>query len=217
MAQSAGDFESWLSAKLKELNTDDTVFGSYITGILEGEDSYDDKNEALEGILSEIVPEEEQQSSLCSEIVLKWNDTQSHKALTQQATKDNVEVQLTKIMEAQAQCTVQQRPRTDDENKLKQSILAHYAEVSDEEEEVAKGGGGGPEESAGATGGATDYSRNTNLEDILKSEKSRREKLKQEALKKKEKDKEDREKQKVTAAERKDKEKKRTQKGEKKR
>jgi hypothetical protein len=48
------DFESWLSLKLKALNTDEGVFGSYITGILEGEESNDEKTEALEGILSEI-------------------------------------------------------------------------------------------------------------------------------------------------------------------
>lgn len=48
------DFESWLSCKLKALNTDEGVFGSYITGILDGEETLEEKNEALEGILVDI-------------------------------------------------------------------------------------------------------------------------------------------------------------------
>lgn len=54
MAAVEDDFESWLSLKLNELNTDEGVFGSYIKGILEGEESLDEKTEALEGILVEI-------------------------------------------------------------------------------------------------------------------------------------------------------------------
>ena len=49
-------FDSWLSVKLKALNTDESVFGFYIKGILEGEESQDEKIEALEGILAEISP-----------------------------------------------------------------------------------------------------------------------------------------------------------------
>lgn len=49
------NFNTWLNAKLQELNTDETVFGSYILGILEGEESEEEKHEALEGILSEIL------------------------------------------------------------------------------------------------------------------------------------------------------------------
>lgn len=49
------DFEPWLNDKLKSLKTDEGVFGSYISGILESEDSIDDKRDALEGLLSEFV------------------------------------------------------------------------------------------------------------------------------------------------------------------
>lgn len=49
-------FDSWLNVKLKSLNTDENVFGFYIKGILEGEESEDEKVEALEGILAEIFP-----------------------------------------------------------------------------------------------------------------------------------------------------------------
>lgn len=54
MAAVEDDFESWLSLKLQELNTDEGVFGNYIKGILDGDDSVDEKTEALEGILTEI-------------------------------------------------------------------------------------------------------------------------------------------------------------------
>ena len=48
-------FNKWLNNKLKSLNTDESVFGSYILGILEGDESGDEKREALEGILSAII------------------------------------------------------------------------------------------------------------------------------------------------------------------
>ena len=54
MAAGGDDFESWLSSKLLALNTDESVFSEYIKGILEGEETLEDKTEALEGILSEI-------------------------------------------------------------------------------------------------------------------------------------------------------------------
>lgn len=49
------DFEKWLSKKLTELNTDENVFGSYIMGILEGDETLEEKREGLEGILSAII------------------------------------------------------------------------------------------------------------------------------------------------------------------
>lgn len=55
MSSDIEGFSQWLNAKLREFNTDESVFGSYINGILEGEESVDEKREALEGILSEII------------------------------------------------------------------------------------------------------------------------------------------------------------------
>lgn len=49
------EFIKWLNKKLQSLNTDESVFGSYILGILEGDESKDEKSEALEGILSAII------------------------------------------------------------------------------------------------------------------------------------------------------------------
>lgn len=54
MAVAMNSFDSWLSKKLQALNTDEGVFGSYIKGILEGDETEDEKTEALEGILAGI-------------------------------------------------------------------------------------------------------------------------------------------------------------------
>ena len=55
MASAAnGDFEVWLKKTLIKLNTDDEIFSPYITGILEADDPQDEKEEALQAILSEI-------------------------------------------------------------------------------------------------------------------------------------------------------------------
>lgn len=51
-------FKQWLTTKLKSLNTDESVFGEYILGILEGDETKDEKREALEGILSAIIVRE---------------------------------------------------------------------------------------------------------------------------------------------------------------
>lgn len=55
MAAAVDEFSIWLGSKLQALNTDENVFGSYITGILDGDETLEEKIEALEGILSEIV------------------------------------------------------------------------------------------------------------------------------------------------------------------
>lgn len=55
MASAVENFAEWLSNKLKDLNTDENVFGSYITGILETEDTDEEKTDALQSILSEII------------------------------------------------------------------------------------------------------------------------------------------------------------------
>lgn len=55
MAKWVQDFPEWLNEKLQELNTDETVFGSYIQGILDSDESVEEKTEALQGILLEFV------------------------------------------------------------------------------------------------------------------------------------------------------------------
>lgn len=55
MAAAVDSFAAWLGDKLVELNTDENVFGSYIQGILDSDESSEEKTEALQGILSEII------------------------------------------------------------------------------------------------------------------------------------------------------------------
>lgn len=55
MAAAVDSFTAWLCNKLVELNTDENVFGSYIQGILDSDETSEEKTEALQGILSEIV------------------------------------------------------------------------------------------------------------------------------------------------------------------
>lgn len=55
MAAAIQDFPQWLNSKLQQLNADETVFGSYIQGILDSDETSEEKNEALQGILSEFV------------------------------------------------------------------------------------------------------------------------------------------------------------------
>ena len=44
-------FEEWLSSRMKQLGLDEDVFGSYITGVLDSEDTDEDRKDALKGIL----------------------------------------------------------------------------------------------------------------------------------------------------------------------
>lgn len=46
------NYSIWLSSKLQELKLDETVYADYITGVLEGEDSYEEKMETISSILS---------------------------------------------------------------------------------------------------------------------------------------------------------------------
>lgn len=54
MAVAANSFDAWLNRKLRELNTDERVFGTYIKGILEGDESEDEKIEELKTTLAGI-------------------------------------------------------------------------------------------------------------------------------------------------------------------
>ena len=48
----AGEFESWLNDRLDSLEVDREVYGAYILGILQEDESDEEKGEALQGILS---------------------------------------------------------------------------------------------------------------------------------------------------------------------
>ncbi|KAM7292803.1 coiled-coil domain-containing protein 43-like [Ixodes scapularis] len=230
MAALCGDFELWLADKLRALSIDPDVFGSYITGILEGTETEEEKSEALQGILSEVC--EDGISEVKDEIFSKWSAyTQSPAegdVRVDDEGKYNVEAKLVSLMEEQAKSVVPEKSVTVEEQKLRQAILAQYAEVSDGEEEsspVPKAAAVPEAVSAAASTGAPHkehyapklLARNTNAETVAHAEKEKRELSKQEHERKKAQDKLNREKQKQQQQDRKDKERKRTQKGERRR
>ncbi|CAN8003468.1 unnamed protein product [Ixodes pacificus] len=242
MAALCSDFELWLADKLRTLSIDPDVFGSYITGILEGTETEEEKSEALQGILSEVCVRkpifaeprsyEDGISKVKDEIFSKWSAyTQSPAegdVRVDDEGKYNVEAKLVSLMEEQAKSVVPEKSVTVEEQKLRQAILAQYAEVSDGEEEsspVPKAPVAPEAVSAAASTGAPHkehyapklLARNTNAETVAHAEKEKRELSKQEHERKKAQDKLNREKQKQQQQDRKDKERKRTQKGERRR
>lgn len=208
MAVFEDDFEPWLSLKLKELNTDEGVFGSYIKGILEGDESLDEKTEALEEILTEIT--ETDIPLHCREILDRWKRFQANSAAASVENipkpTENVEEKLVKLLESNARSTTVQRQYTEEERKIREAILAQYSQTSDQESGSEEEGGEGKENG---------LFKNTNATAVQQAEKEKREKSKIDSQKKKEKDKEDREKQKQQQQEKK--EKRKTQKGERRR
>ncbi|XP_049882989.1 coiled-coil domain-containing protein 43 [Pectinophora gossypiella] len=203
MAASVSDFVPWLNDKLRSLKTDEGVFGSYISGILESEESIDEKKDALEGILSEIVDRD--MSVHVAEILEKWESCKPKEEDCPKPATD-VDLQLTKLLESQSLATTTRREYTDEEKKIREAILSQYSQLPDtEESEVLEG----------EVAEGNDLVRNTNVSDVAAAARERREQARLDAQRKKEKDKEDREKQKQLKEEKK--EKRKTQKGERKR
>lgn len=220
MAASKIVFEEWLRTKLQDLNTDHEVFGGYITGILDSDDSNEEKLEALEGILVEVSADSI--TSLCKDILCKWSLQDNLTADNAKARAD-VDAKLATIMEQQAQSVGPGKRVSEVDKKSRDAILAQYSQVSDAEEDGNDDPGGGAECAASSAAAGTSSSgdtlmfRNTNSEAVTKAEKERRDKAKADTVLKKAQDKAGREKQKQQQQERKEKEKKRTQKGERKR
>lgn len=160
MAAAASNFEPWLIQKLKELKIDEGVYGSYITGILEGDESIDEKREALEGILSEIavswwnhfitihvthiiyflrtvftfcyVLQEKNVEAVVSDLLEKWESCQPKEELAK-SNVDVVDAQLAKLMNTRCLATTARREYTDEEKKIREAILSQYSQLSDNE------------------------------------------------------------------------------------
>ncbi|CAG9566655.1 unnamed protein product [Danaus chrysippus] len=201
MAAAVSAFQPWLIDKLKSLKTDENVFGSYISGILESEDTIDEKKDALEELLSEIVDKDI--SAHVNEIIDKWEVCKPKEESPKSAP--DVDIQLAKLLESQSLATTTRREYTDEEKKIREAILSQYSQLPDNEED---------EENDSDTEGQ-DLVKNTNALDVAAAARERREQARLEAQRKKDKDKEDREKQKTLKEEKK--EKRKTQKGERKR
>ncbi|XP_072225359.1 coiled-coil domain-containing protein 43 [Leuresthes tenuis] len=207
-----GEFESWLNERLDSLEVDREVYGAYILGILQEEENDEEKEDALQGILSAFL-DEDTMEDVCKQIIKQWTECSSRSAARKNA--EDAEVQaIASMIEKQAQIVVKQKEVSEESKKRKEALLAQYANVTDGEDEAEE------EEPTSANDFIpSDKSlfRNTNVEQVLSRQKQKRDQAREDAQKKKEMDKMQREKDKLSKQERKDKEKKRTQKGERKR
>ncbi|XP_048848046.1 coiled-coil domain-containing protein 43 [Brienomyrus brachyistius] len=208
----AGEFETWLNSRLDELEIDCDVYAVYILGVLQEEESDDEKLDALGGILSAFL-DENSLEDVCREIIKQWTDSCALLAAKNCQTDGEVQA-IANLIEKQAQIVVKQKEKTDDDKKRKEAVLAQYANVTDDDDEDVE---------EDLTGAACTFNsdkslfKNTNVEDVLLKKRLQRDQARVDAQKKKEQDKMQREKDKLTKQERKEKEKKRTQKGERKR
>ncbi|CAG5898017.1 unnamed protein product [Menidia menidia] len=207
----AGEFESWLNDRLDSLEVDRDVYGAYILGILQEEENDEEKEDALQGILSAFL-DEDTMEDVCKQIIKQWTEFSRQSAARKNA---DAEVQaIASMIEKQAQIVVRQKEVTEESKKRKEALLAQYANVTDEEDEAEV------EEPANGNDFPTNDKslfKNTNVEEVLNRQKQKRDQAREDSQKKKEGDKMQREKDKLAKQERKDKEKKRTQKGERKR
>ncbi|XP_077414637.1 coiled-coil domain-containing protein 43 [Vanacampus margaritifer] len=208
----AGEFDIWLNERLDALEVDREVYGAYILGVLQEEESDEEKRDALQGILSAFLDEEDTLGDVCQQIIKHWTEYCNRSANKQDA--GDVEVQaIASMMEKQAQIVVRQKEVSAESKKRKEALLAQYANVTDDEDE-------GTEESPNGNvipGQDKSMFKNTNVEEVLNRQKQKREQAREDSQKKKETDKMQREKDKLAKQDRKEKEKKRTQKGERKR
>nr|XP_046163232.1 coiled-coil domain-containing protein 43-like [Oncorhynchus gorbuscha] len=207
----AGEFEKWLNDRLDSLEVDQEVYGAYILGILQEEESDEEKEDALLGILSAFL-EDEKLDDVCKEIISQWAESCARSATK---NKEDAEVlAIANLIEKQAQIVVKQKEVSQESRKrkeAKEAVLAQYANITDDEDEAEE------EEQAFPASGDKSLFKNTNVEEVLSRKKQQRDQAKEDSHKKKETDKMQREKDKLARQDRKDKEKKRTQKGERKR
>ncbi|KAK9872998.1 hypothetical protein WA026_020343 [Henosepilachna vigintioctopunctata] len=208
MAGASEDFQSWLSRTLTDLNTDESIFGSYITGILESDETCDEKAEALQDLLEEIVQNADDLYRIKDEILQKWNYYKIKEPPPKELSED-VGIKLSKMIESHFLSRTKQKEYTAEEKKIKEAILSQYSQMSDDEEEGSKETGQGSGEQK------DNLEKNTNAQTVANAEKQKREQARLDSMKKKERDKEDREKQKQLKEEKK--EKRKTQKGERRR
>ncbi|XP_051244849.1 coiled-coil domain-containing protein 43 [Dicentrarchus labrax] len=207
----AGEFESWLNDRLDSLEVDREVYGAYILGVLQEEESAEEKEDALQGILSAFL-DEDSVEDVCKQIIMQWTDFCNRSAAKRNA---DAEVQaIASMIEKQAQIVVKHKEVSEESKKRKEALLAQYGNITDDEDEAEE-----EEPPSGNNSAGNDKSlfKNTNVEEVLCRQKQKRDQAREDAQKKKEGDKMQREKDKLAKQDRKEKEKKRTQKGERKR
>ena len=217
---SSVDFESWLSDKLRALNTDEEVFKPYIVSILEdseagGDD--EDPAEAIDEVLAGMSDNESDNVNFRKLILERWQQEKSApekksdqdtSSAEQTAPSDTMDInaRLASITGSQNEAYKSSRSSGSKNNgpepdrAVKEAILAQYAGAVEEESEEESDDG--------------DLGANSNADQVAREQAEHREKCKQAALAKKEKDKDDREKQKKLAEDKKKKAQEKTAKGE---
>lgn len=146
----------------------------------------------------------------------KWLESQGPLAESSKNVSKPEPVDIAKLLEAQAQISLQagcrkNREITEEERRIKEQILASYSQTESSrtcEED---------EEGSGDESDDPNYEKNTNKLDVQKLAKEKREQSRLESAAKKQKDKEDRAKQKATREEKKSNRKAAAVKGERKR
>jgi len=217
-------FETWLSRRLVDLGTDESVFLPYIVSILQGEDeSPEEKEEGLVGLLSDVLEDEEKIKETLAQILEQWNkenasviENELKKASEDMAKLDLVEQMNQITQEKIATYTPKkQEEQSEDQKRIKEAILQGYAEAADGSDEEDEEGGG-----QGHGGGHVDVvpglDANTNAASSHAEQVEMRERQKAASAAKKEKDKTDRENQKKGQEDRKKKAQAKAQKGERK-
>ena len=69
------------------------------------------------------------QHEVCQEILKQWELCRAAAKEEKAQNAVAVDIQIARIMERQALCVVPQKKKSEEEKKLKQSILSQYAEV----------------------------------------------------------------------------------------
>jgi len=206
-------FSLWLGKKLTELGSDESVFGPYIVSILEGEDeTAEEKEEGIEGILSDVLDDENVIKATLTQILEQWSKAKTAKENEEVVKK--IDLDKMDLVEKMSQITQEklatytpkkQEEQTEEQKRIKEAILQGYSEAPD-----------GSETESGEDDGDGDVglTANNNAASIQQEQAEYREKQKAAAIAKKDKDKQDRANQKNQAEERKKKAQAKAAKGE---
>lgn len=216
------DFESWLSDRLRALNTDDEVYRPYIVSILEDEPDSEERKEALDGVLGGVSEDEAKMEGFRDDILSRWQRREAALKGAQGASdaksaseKVDLNQKLASITDSKTTAYKEAKEKasgTEPDRAVKEAILAQYAGVVEESSEDEDDG-----DDKGGKGGVDPLLANSNAEAVAAAEAEKREKGRLAAAAKKEKDKEDREKQKKQQEDRKKKAQEKAAKGERRR
>ncbi|TWW70213.1 Coiled-coil domain-containing protein 43 [Takifugu flavidus] len=126
-----GEFESWLNDRLDSLEVDRDVYGTYILGVLQEEETDEEKEDALNGILSAFV-DEDSVEDVCKQIIKRWTEW-NHQSSAKRESDDAEVRAIASMIEKQAQIVVKQKVSAESKTG-KEAVLAQYANITDDEE-----------------------------------------------------------------------------------